>query len=708
MRAILIAEKPSLMREIRAAYSESRASVPMDIDFLAQAGHLIGLVMPGDSDPRYKKWSVSNLPITAPYTYHVLKGKEKLVKDIQSAVHSGNYDLVIHAGDPDQEGELLVRETLEYIGNTLPVKRFWSNDITHPAIIKALNSMKDDSEYDDLYGAALTRQHSDYEFGLNITRAATVKLGELYRLGRVKAPIIRMIVDRERAIRDYVEKTTYRKRFVYQKADFVCEKEYEDEKSAMPSPVPAFCTVTEFRDQVKSTKAPKLFKLSTLQVEAHKELKFQAQKTLSVLQRLYEKQLTSYPRSDCEYISGNTDLTAIVKEAVQLTGVDRGLLCRNPGEVLSDKTYVNDKAIAKEGHTAIIPTGKQGQMDQDEQKLYSLIARRFLAVFAAPKKTRHLSAKALEGDGSTCKDVYAYKASKILEPGYEAVLYPGKREKEEVLLFLKEGQILEPVSFSPKECVSKPPSRYNDGSLIKALDNPEDYKDESGSRVNYQIGTPATRANIIEECVKCGYFHREKGAFYAEPKAEYVIDAIGDTVLFDITTSGQWEESLDNVRNGEMQALVVESRLKEQCDSVTRDIIGRDIEKGTQGDIGVGSPKAGGKTAVGKCPICDGDVIYGKYGAYCEKKCGFSPGKAFGKKLTQNQITDILAGKKVLLRGLRSRNGKSYDMYVRMTGTEPYEYTDKSGKVVKGYGIKYETSFPERKKKSGDADPSQK
>ena len=671
----------------------------MEIDFLAQAGHLIGLVMPGDADPKYKKWTASNLPITVDYSYQVLKGKEKLVKDISAAVHSGQYDVVIHAGDPDQEGELLVRETLEYVNNTLPVKRFWSNDITHPAIIKALNSMKDDSEYDDLYGAALTRQHLDYEFGLNITRAATVKLGDIYRLGRVKAPVIRMIVDRERAIRDYVEKVTFKKRFTYMKAEFVCEKEFEDKKDAMPSPVPAFCTVTEYKDQVKSTKAPKLFKLSTLQVEAHKELKFPAAKTLSVLQRLYEKQLTSYPRSDCEYISGNTDLTSIVKGASAVTGTDTRLLTRSPREVLSDKTYVNDKAIAKEGHTAIIPTGKQGAMDQDESRLYGLIARRFLAVFASPKKTRHLSAKALEGDGKGCPDVYVYKASKILEPGYEAVLYPGKKEKEEILLSLEKGQTLEPVEFSPKECVSKPPSRYNDGSLIKALDNPEDYKDESGSKVNYQIGTPATRANIIEDCIKCGYFRREKGVFYAEAKAEHVIDTIGDTVLFDITTSGQWEESLDGVRNGEKQALSVEKKLKEQCDSVTMDIIGRDLEKLSKGDSAAGGEKNSESNSVGKCPKCDGDVRYGKFGAYCSQKCGFTPGKAFGKVLTRNQITDILAGKKVLLRGLRSKNGKNYDMYVRMVGVEPYEYTDKSGKKVQGFGIKYETSFPERKGK---------
>ncbi|MCR5303901.1 MAG: hypothetical protein K6E33_05000 [Lachnospiraceae bacterium] len=686
MKAILIAEKPSLMREIRSAYNESRSQVPMDIDFLAQAGHLIGLVMPGDADPKYKRWSLSTLPITVDYTYHILSGKEKLVKDIKDAVHSGNYDIVIHAGDPDQEGELLVRETLEFVGNPLPVKRFWSNDITHPAIIKALNSMKDDSDYNSLYGAALTRQHADYEFGLNVTRAATVKMGEVYRLGRVKAPIIRMIVDRERAIRDFTEKTTYKKHFVYQKADFTCEKEYDEESKAMPSPVPAFCTVIEFKDQVKDTKAPKLFKLSTLQVEAHKELKFQAAKTLSVLQRLYEKQLTSYPRSDCEYISGNTNLTEIVKGAAAITSTDTALLTRGVKAVLSDKTYVNDKAIAKEGHTAIIPTGKTGSMDQDEQKLYALIARRFLAMFASPKKTRHLSAKALEGDGKDCSDVYIYKAAKTLEPGFEAVLHPGKKEKEEVLLDLVKGQKLEPVTFSPKECVSKPPARYNDGSLIKALDNPEDYRDENGSKINYQIGTPATRANIIEECVKCGYFKRVKGVFYAEPKAEFVIDKIGDTILFDVTTSGQWEQSLDNVRNGENEALEVEKKLKEQCDRVTLDIAGR--------DLGGGPDESAKNSVVGKCPKCGSDVIYGQYGAYCSGKCGCTMSKAFGRKLNPQQATDILAGKKVLLKGLRSRNGKNYDMYVRMVGTEPYDYVDKKGNRVQGVGIKYETSFP--------------
>ena len=681
MKAILIAEKPSLMREIQSAYREGKKDIPFDIDFLAQAGHLVGLKMPSVIDAeRYKKWTLDELPIDVPYEYHVLEGKQKLVSAIKQAVRSGGYDFVIHAGDPDQEGELLVRETLEYVGNKLPVKRFWSNDLTHPAIIKALKSMRDDSEYDNLYNAALVRQHADYNFGIDATRSASIKMGELYRLGRVKAPIIRMVVDRELAIRNFVEKTTYKKAFDYKGAEFVCEKEYDTKKEATVSPAPEFCTVLEYKSTNKSQKAPKLFKLSTLQQEAAKAYHFSGQKTLSLAQSLYEKKVTSYPRTNCEYLLSTTDIGDTAIKLTRLYDLPKDVFTKDTKTVLSDSQYVNDKACSEEGHTALIPTGNTASMSADEEKLYDLIVRRFLAIFCSEKEVHNVSAKAVEKDDTT-GDVYIYSASETISPGYESVLYPGKKDKPVVILSLKKGERISPVSFHAKECISKPPARYNDGSIIKALDNPEEYKTEDG-KVKYQIGTPATRANILEECEKTGYFTKKKGVFYATEKAEHVIEAIGDTVLFNVKTSGVWESCLDGIRSGKLDAEKVEKDLLDQDRAITEDIKSRTL-----------TVRKTGEDIVGECPNCKSSVVYGKYGAYCSGKCGLMMGKVFGKTPTKTEITSILAGKRTKMDGLISKKGNKYSLYVTMTGVKPFSYV-KDGKTVNALGLDYETEFP--------------
>ena len=359
MKALLIAEKPSLMREVKGVYDKHKGEFPDQIDFMAQAGHLVGLKTPKEVDEeKYGKWDLKFLPEVYPYEYKVLEGKHKLVQDIKNAVKSGSYDYIINAGDPDQEGELLIRLVLSYVGNNLPVKRFWSNDLTEEAVTDALHHLKDDAELDTVYDSALTRQHADFQIGMNVTSAATLKMGELCKLGRIKAAIVAMLVERERAIRDFVEKKTYRPAFSYKDCEFVHDKPFDEEKDALAfNPKADRAYVTDVKVNRNKKKAPKLFKLSTLQTESYKALKMTAEDTLATLQLLYEKKAVTYPRSGCEYISPNVDIGGIAKKVLKEVPVDVKLLTRDPEDVLKDKTYANTKEIQKEGHTAIIPTG---------------------------------------------------------------------------------------------------------------------------------------------------------------------------------------------------------------------------------------------------------------------------------------------------------------------------------------------------------------
>lgn len=699
MKALLIAEKPSLMREIQAAYRENRKDINLDIDFMAQAGHLVGLKMPDEiNKEKYGRWSLDNLPIDVPYVYKVIPGKNELVSKIRTAVKSGEYDFVIHAGDPDGEGELLVRLVLGYVGNKLPVKRFWSNDLTHDAIAEALKSLKDDSEYDPIYDAALVRQHIDYQFGMNITVAATLKMGEIYRLGRVKAPTVKMIVDREREIRNFKPTSTFKRAFLYDGCEFVNEEAFKTrEECKAATPITDNALVDEVKDEIKNQKAPKLFKLSTLQTEAHKVLGMSGAQTLQTLQYLYEAKLVSYPRTDCEYIASGVDIGGIKNAIAGVVGVDRELLKRSVSSVKGDSTYVNDAAIASEGHTAIIPTGLSAARLEGRQKdLYHLIARRFLAMFGEFKQVRNISVTTYP-DGNKDYGKYVWKDTLDVNPGFELIINPGYQARMGSGKVYRKGEILCPIEFKEKEVVSKPPARYNDGSLIAAMDKPEEFKDDDG-KVAYKIGTPATRASIIEECIKTGYFEKDKkGVFTPTIKAERIVDSIGDIDLFQVKNSGRLESMLEQIRHGKADAKTVEDKLMKECVGATEDIKGRDTIK-----------MRGTDKPIGQCPCCQGDVVSGKFGAYCAEKCGMIVSKAMGKTLSDVQVQSLLAGKKTLVKGLKSKDGKLYDAYLTPDGISDFSYKNKAGETVTGKSFKFKIDFPKTQFKGGSKGTSSK
>lgn len=708
MKALLIAEKPSLMRSIQAVYNKHKAEIPFEIDFLSQAGHLIALKMPSEIDEeKYKRWKMENFPIDVPYIYHVSKGKNELISKIRTAVKGGNYDFIINAGDPDQEGQLLIDETLNYVGNKVSVKRFWSNDLTEGAILNALLNLKNNEDYINIYNSALVRQHADYQFGMNITGVSTLKFGEIYKVGRVKAAIMRILVDRELAIRNFVEKTTYKRAFTYQnKAEFIDETIYDEKDKALQAlPKTNSATVVDVKETISNTKAPKLFKLSTLQQEAHKQFGFNGAKTLAVLQKLYEAKMTSYPRTDCEYISSKEDLTGLLRK-IAFPNTDDYI--SKVAQIKNDATYCNDKAISTEGHTAILPTGKNPKgLGEDEQKLYNLILRRFIAIFCDPKKTKNITIKAY-ADNDKSQGEYIFKESIDLDMGYDKVLNPGAKPRQSCGLTFTKGMELTPIKFDIKECVSKPPARYNDGSIIKVLDKPEEYIGNDDKKVSYSIGTPATRSTIIEECKKCGYFTVQKGAFYATPKAEKIIKELGDIPLFSITNSGRWENMLDDIRKGKGTAEDVEQILLNECRNIVADIKNRNIEK----DKSISSASGGKSSTSGNslescsCPACGASIASGQYGAYCSGKCGMVISKFMGKQLSNPQVVSLLSGKKVLLKGLPKKNGETYDAYIKMVGVKDFSY-QKNGQTVTGKGYDVEMSFPKttqvkKKKKSFD------
>lgn len=525
MKALLIAEKPSLMRDIRSAYEKHKGAVGFAIDFLALHGHVLVLKEPRELNEKYKKWNLEDYPVTFDYVHAVRKDSIPIVRAVRDAL-KGNYDFIIHAGDPDQEGQLLVDELLLYLGNNKPVKRFWTNDTTEQGILDELLDLKPNEQYQGFYRSALMRAHLDYQFGMNLTVVGTVKYAPfkvVYKLGRVKAAILSIVTEREKQIRNFRPKTTYKKAFLYHGDEFVSNEEHEAKEFQIPdSAVIKAVSYTE-----KAIKAPKLFKLSSLQDECYKQFGWNGKRTLMELQQLYEAHMVSYPRTDCEYLSTNTDLVRILGRDYPKT----------------DKDYFNDKAIATEGHTAIIPTGVHASLAGDSKKLYELIDRRFRAIFAPVKRTKTVKVTA-----SAEGEEYKWSHTWNLQDGYETVLC---LEYQPPILYderyIKDME-LKPIQGFAKECTTKPPARFNDGSIIKTLD----FKDEiDGKGIEFSIGTSATRADIVEDCIHTGYFERRKGVLHPTEMAFSVMEAMGSLPVFNYKLTAEWERNFRVLQQGE-------------------------------------------------------------------------------------------------------------------------------------------------------------
>lgn len=706
MKALVIAEKPSLMRDMQAVYRAHQREIGYSCDFLFQAGHLIEMLLPKEIDAeKYGKWRMEDFPQTYPYRYRVMKDKRELYGKIKDAVNSGGYDFIIHAGDPEQEGELLVRLVLNHIGNTLPVKRFWTNDTSAPAILSAMQNLREDSEFDLLYEAGLLRQHIDYQFGMNLTGVTTLKMNDLCRLGRVKAPIIFLIVTRELAIRNFVEKTTYKPIFLYRGCEFVYSKAFDEKADAEKIWNNADHAITvNVTKEKKKTKAPKLFKLSSLQVAAYKAFRWNAAKTLSVMQSIYEKHIVTYPRTACEYISTQVDIGDIKDKVLNFWNPEHtGILVKSAEEIKKDKTYCNDKAIASEGHTGIIPTGQTTyDLTDDERDLYELICRQFLAIFAKEKETLHTRVEAypagMEASASIEENIYVHTEKEDLEPGFELILNQPLYEIPSTYIpasgsgvTFSKGEELRPIEFMVKEVVSKPPARYNSGSLIKALTDPDDFRDPDGTIIKYTVGTEATRAKIIEDCIKTGYFEDKKGIYYALPKGEALIENFKDIPIYYPAESGHLEAILMQVRNGELSS--------DDAMKILLSLMEQYILKIKSMQLSAVIPKTAqkGTVSLGKCPKCSSDVLVGKFGPYCASKCGMYLTKAMGHDLTQTQLKSLLAGKKILIKGLKSQKGTTYDAYMEPNPEGAVsEYSKKDGS--KGYGWNIKVSFPPKNK----------
>lgn len=694
MKALFLAEKPSLMRTVSNFYEKHKDEIPYDVTFLAQRGHLVTLKQPDELDESLKEWSWDTLPIH-PEEYGGWKYKiinEKKVGNFQTAkerfmtikkeLSSGAYDFVINAGDPDQEGELLVRIVLMAVGNKLPVKRFWTNDLTEKKVVDALLNLRDDDNDPmlvNLLNAAFCRQRSDYRFGMNISRAASLKLNGRVACGRVKTPILGLVCKREDEIANFKPKTTYGIKIKYAdnfegsyfdlaNADDV---NLDDDKSEQNEGIIFFDNKSEAEEKIREldsygtsgrvekyeTKrvvsyAPKLFKLATAQMAAGK-LGYSASDTLSIIQGLYDKGYMSYPRTDCEFISSAENLKAFLNSASVVPSlkpyidtIDDSVI----GKVKGTKKWVNDAKLKESGHSALVPTGKApdyNTLSPDEKNIYELICRQFVAIFLPPLVQDKTFIVTSLGNNN----YFRCSGKTLVDPGFSKIF--GTNFNDIIIPEYSVGDTILHTGFGINEKTTTCPKRYTDADMIAACENPLKYLDDEHLKSlgkKLIIGTPATRASIIEELItRDKYIARtsEKKVTYLVPTpvGTAIYRNLKDSLICKVDMTGQWEEKLEAIRGGNITLSEVERQMKDDVTEMVREIKNMDIVSPLK--------NANENMVIGTCPLCGGEIKSGPKSFYCsnwkEKNCGFGLfKKVCDSTITNDEFIKLIDGQEIV------------------------------------------------------------
>ena len=703
MGSLVITEKPSVAR----AYADALGVKNAKNGYIEGngyiiswcVGHLIELAQPEIYDAALKKWRYNTLPIMPEeWHYEIKKDTKDQFKILKNLMTGKEKDLdsvneVICATDAGREGELIFRLVYNMTGCRLPIRRLWLSSMEESAIREGFENLKPGEMYDDLYRSALCRQQADWLVGINGTRLFTVLYNRLLKVGRVQTPTLAMLVDREAAIQSFKKEPFYTTHISVNGFEAVSDKYKTKEEAESVEGCAVFndACVTKVEKEEKSIVQPRLYDLTTLQRDANRIFGFTAKQTLEYTQNLYEKRLCTYPRTDSQFLSDDMEETA-----EDVIGAVFGSIVKIPQDYTPNiGRILNSKKVTD--HHAIIPTMEIIKQDTDglpegEKKILSLISYRVLCATAE----RHVY-KSVKVE-LTC-DVFKFHANGkiVISEGfkrYEKMLRSAfkviadNEEEEKTMPIVQEGDRFYNLQPWVVEGFTQPPKAFTEDTLLKYMETAGASKmDDDVERKG--LGTPATRADIIEKLVKDGYVKREKKKLIPTDAGIKLITIMPDAVKSPQMTA-DWENALVLVSKGEMSADAFMKGIREMVTGLVKQYNSISEEE---------KRMFGSENAIGKCPKCGGDVLTGKFGAYCTEKCGMSLGYVMGRQLETEQIKALLNGEKILMKGLKSKKGGRYDAYLKPEGVEPYSYTNKDGEEKSGYQFKFSFEFPERKKK---------
>lgn len=595
---VCIAEKPSVARDLAEVLG---ASVRREGYFEGNGyqvtwtfGHLCGLLEPHEYTPSWKPWALSLLPmIPQPFGIKVMddKGVIKQFKVIESLISKATE--VVNCGDAGQEGELIQRWVLQKALCKVPVKRLWISSLTEDAIREGFKSLKDQSDYQRLYEAGLSRAIGDWLLGMNATRLYTLKYGrqqQVLSIGRVQTPTLALIVNRYLEIQQFKPERYFELKTVYRSTIFSSAKgkfASEDEGKELLSQLQQDqFTVTDVSTKKGTESAPRLFDLTSLQVECNKKYGFSAEETLRYIQSLYEKKLTTYPRVDTTYLSEDMHpkVPAIMKGLKDFTILTAPVLAAPIHK--SKKVFDNAKVT---DHHAIIPTGIHSlALSAEERKVFEMIVLRFIANFYPECKISTTTVL-----GASAGLTFKVTGKQILEAGWRQV-FDGNEEKEEqeatLPTFVNDEQ--GPHEPGLAEKYTTPPKLFTEATLLRAMETAGKLVDNDELREAMKengIGRPSTRAAIIETLFRRNYIQKEKKNLVPTPTGIELIQIIQEDLLKSAELTGIWEKKLREIETGsyaagqfldELKQMLREIVYKVKCDNrTTQQLIGDSSEK---------------------------------------------------------------------------------------------------------------------------------
>lgn len=589
---VCIAEKPSVAREIAQVLGANR---PMDgfmegngYQVTWTFGHLCELKEPQDYSPMWKRWSLSQLPMI-PERFGIKlkadKGVEKQFQTIARLIQGA--DSIVNCGDAGQEGELIQRWVMQMAQAKCPVKRLWISSLTEESIRQGFQELKEQDQYQTLYEAGLMRAIGDWLLGMNATRLYTQKYAsgqqQVLSIGRVQTPTLALIVKRQQEIEQFQPQPYWVLSTIYRDTVFTAiMKEgdrgfatQEEGEAALASISDAPFTVTEVQEKKGTEAAPRLFDLTSLQVECNKRFGFSADTTLQLIQSLYEKKLTTYPRVDTTYLSDDI--------YPKCPGILNGLTAYFPlmerikGKPLAKSKKVFDSKKVTDHH-AIIPTGVPAQgMTEMEAKVYDLVSRRFIGIFYPDCK---FTATTVKGDVG---DVKMKATGRVInDPGWKILWAKTATDEDEkaadeekTLPQFTKGES-GPHTPTLTEKQTTPPKPYTEATLLRAMETAGKTVDNEELREALKengIGRPSTRAAIIETLFRRHYIRKERKNLWATPTGVELISLIHEEILMSAELTGRWEKKLRQIERREYEAKTFLDELKAMVSEIVMSVL---------------------------------------------------------------------------------------------------------------------------------------
>ena len=679
---LCIAEKPSVAKDIAEilgvkqrhdGYFEGNG-----YQITWTFGHLCTLKEPHDYNENWKYWKLEDLPIS-PSNFGIKliqnQGVEKQFNTIARLVQ--NCDEVINCGDAGQEGELIQRWVLLKAKCKAPIKRLWISSLTEEAIKEGFEKLQPAEKYDNLYAAGSARAIGDWMLGINGTRLFTKKFGQgksTLSIGRVQTPTLAMIVARQKEIDAFTIVEYWELKTKYKDQEFACQiprlKTDEKAKQGLGYLKNKEFEITSFEQKEGKEGNPRLYDLTSLQVDANKKFGFSADETLKLIQGLYEKKLTTYPRVDTTYLT--EDLHPKIPNILRgMTYYSRFTEVLLKGPIPKTKIVFNDKKVTD--HHAIIPTGVLlSGVSPSEQKIYDLIAKRFIAVFYPACIVSNTTVL-----GKVEKLKFKATGKQILKLGWREIYVSDKgeskqKDEDKIMPHFEKGE-KGPHEPSVHKGKTSPPKFYTEATLLRGMESAGKHVEDEEMRELMKdngIGRPSTRANIIETLFRRKYIEKNRKNIIATATGISLINTIQNELLKSAELTGDWERKIRLIEKGEYKLDVFKQELYKMVRTLTDEVIfntpssvqffQEDEKKDTP------KKKREKKTILFEemsCPKCKiTKLIKGKTAVGCSnfKECGFKiPFELMGKKLTDAQLDDLISkGKTKLIKGILNARGE--------------------------------------------------